>query len=134
MGLGTLYLMAIENHAPSVVGGDGPRGLRRPRSLCSTTLVVGMIATFTAIMVVNTVAAVVVDRRREFGKQRLAGATPQQVVATNCLEAVLVVVTGLLAGAVGSLGTILPYSVVKLDRLVPDVNAALAGPWSGRRL
>jgi putative ABC transport system permease protein len=64
-----------------------------------------------------------VDRRREFGHQRLAGATPQQVVATNCLEAGLVVVTGLLVGGAASLGTIVPYSVVKLDRVVPDVSA-----------
>jgi putative ABC transport system permease protein len=73
-------------------------------------------------MVVNTVAAVVVDRRREFGQQRLAGATPHQVVATSVLEAALVAVTGLVVGAVASLGTIVPYSVVKLDRLVPDVT------------
>lgn len=121
MGLGTLYLMAIENHAPSVVGGVVDQAAADTLALLNY-LVVGMIATFAAIMVVNTVAAVVVDRRREYGQQRLAGATPQQVVATNCLEAVLVAVTGLLAGAVGSLGTILPYSIVKLDRVVPDVT------------
>jgi putative ABC transport system permease protein len=122
MGLGTLYLMAIENRAPSVLG----ELVTKADAATLETLnyvVVGMISTFAAIMVVNTIAALAVDRRREFGHQRLAGATPQQVVATNCLEAALVVVTGLVVGGVASLGTIVPYSVVKLDRVVPDVTA-----------
>jgi putative ABC transport system permease protein len=121
MGLGTLYLMAIENQAPSVVG-DGVTSADAGTLSLLNYLLVGMISTFAAIMVVNTVAAVVVDRRREFGQLRLAGATPTQVVATNCLEATLVVVTGLVAGGVASLGTILPYSSVKLGRVVPDVT------------
>ncbi len=36
MGLGTLYLMAIENHAPPVVGGESPRSTPT-RWRCSTT-------------------------------------------------------------------------------------------------
>jgi len=122
MGLGTLYLMAIENQAPSVLG----ELVTEADAATLETLnyvVVGMISTFAAIMVVNTVAALVVDRRREFGQQRLAGATPQQVVATNVLEAALVAVTGLVVGGIASLGTIVPYSLVKLDRVVPDVTA-----------
>ncbi len=121
MGLGTLYLMAIENRAPSVLS-DFVTEADAATLETLNYVVVGMIATFAAIMVVNTVAAVVVDRRREFGQQRLAGATPHQVVATSVLEAALVAVTGLVVGAVASLGTIIPYSVVKLDRLVPDVT------------
>ncbi len=122
MSLGTLYLMAIENRAPSVLG----ELVTKADAATLETLnyvVVGMIATFAAIMVVNTIAAVVVDRRREFGQQRLAGATPQQVVATSVLEAALVAVTGLVVGGLASLGTIVPYSVVKLDQVMPDVSA-----------
>jgi putative ABC transport system permease protein len=121
MGLGTLYLMAIENRAPSVLGDL----LTQAQAATLETLnyvVVGMIATFAAIMVVNTVAAVAVNRRREFGLQRLAGATPQQVVATSVLSAALVAVTGLVIGAAASLGTIVPYSIVKLDTVVPQVG------------
>jgi putative ABC transport system permease protein len=121
MGLGTLYLMAIENRAPSVLGGL----VTEVDAATLETLnyvVVGLIATFAAIMVVNTVAAVVMDRRSEFGLQRLAGATPHQVVAANVLSAALVTVTGLVLGAVASLGTIVPYSIVKLDTVVPDVG------------
>ena len=121
MGLGTLYLMAIENHAPPVVGGDVTEIDADSLALLNY-VVVGMVATFAAIMVVNTVASVVVDRRRELGQQRLAGATRGQVVATSTLEAALVAVTGLVVGSVASLGTVVPYSVVKLDRLVPDVT------------
>ena len=50
MGLGTLYLMAIENHAPSVVGGDVREADAATLALLNY-LVVGMIATFAAIMV-----------------------------------------------------------------------------------
>ena len=31
-------------------------------------------------------------------------------------------VTGLVVGSVASLGTVVPYSLVKLDRVVPDVS------------
>ena len=121
MGLGTLYLMAIENHAPPVVGGDVTQVDADTLALLNY-VVVGMIATFAGIMVVNTVASVVVDRRRELGQQRLIGATRGQVVATSTLEAALVAVTGLVVGGVASLGTVVPYSLVKLDRVVPDVT------------
>ncbi len=121
MALGTLYLMAIENHAPTVVG-NGVVDADADTLAALNYVVVGMISTFAAIMVVNTVAAVIVDRRRELGQQRLAGATPEQVVATNVLAAALVAVTGLVVGGVASLGTIVPYSIVKLDRAVPDVS------------
>ena len=121
MGLGTLYLMAIENHAPPVVGGDVTQVDADTLALLNY-VVVGMIATFAGIMVVNTVASVVVDRRRELGQQRLAGATRGQVVATSTLEAALVAVTGLVVGGLASLGTVVPYSLVKLDRVVPDVT------------
>ena len=121
MGLGTLYLMAIENHAPPVVGGDMTQVDADTLALLNY-VVVGMVATFAAIMVVNTVASVVVDRRRELGQQRLAGATRGQVVATSTLEAALVAVTGVVVGSVASLGTVVPYSLDKLDRQIPDVT------------
>jgi putative ABC transport system permease protein len=113
--------MAIENSAPTAPGGSvTPVDAATLETV--NYVVVGMIATFAALMVANTVAAVAVDRRREFGQQRLAGATPRQVVTTNVLEAALVAVTGLVVGAVASLGTIVPYSVVKLETVVPDVG------------
>lgn len=68
---GTVYLVAIENRASA--------GLVATREAEDVELlnyvVVGMIALFAAIMVVNTLAAAIADRRREFGQQRLAGAT-----------------------------------------------------------
>jgi putative ABC transport system permease protein len=121
MGLGTLYLMAIENHAAPVVGGDVTQVDADTLALLNY-VVVGMVATFAAIMVVNTVASVVVDRRRELGQQRLVGATRGQVVAALTLESALVAVTGLVVGSAASLGTVVPYSLVKLDRPIPDVT------------
>ena len=60
MGLGTLYLMAIENHAAPVVGGDVSEVDADSLALLNY-VVVGMVATFAAIMVANTVAC---GRRR----------------------------------------------------------------------
>jgi putative ABC transport system permease protein len=77
-------------------------------------------------MVVNTLAAAVSARRRELGQLRLTGATPAQVRAVLVWEGVVVAATGIAVGSIASLGTILPYSWVKLDRLLPDLGPAYA--------
>jgi putative ABC transport system permease protein len=106
MSTGTIYLLAIENQATVTMTDEG----RNVELL--NYVVVGMISVFAAIMVVNTLAAVVSARRREFGQQRLAGATPEQVRTTMLLEGALVAVTGIIWGGLASLGTVLPYSWV----------------------
>jgi putative ABC transport system permease protein len=117
MGTGTIYLVAIENLASGAA--TSPEG----RSVELLNYVVaGMISVFAAIMIVNTLAAAISARRREFGQQRLAGATPAQVRTAMLLEGGFVAVTGIVVGAVASLFTVLPYSWVKLDRLVPDLG------------
>ena len=62
-----------------------------------------MIALFAAIMLVNTLIAATTYRRREFGQQRLAGATRGQVLRMVGVEGVVLAVTGVLFGALASL-------------------------------
>ena len=110
---GTLYLMQIENSTalrPDDVEADAIELLNY--------LVVGMIAVFAAIMVVNGTVAAIADRRREFAQQRLAGATRAELTATVSIEAAVLVVTALLFGGLAALGTVVPFSLVKADRLL----------------
>ena len=87
-------------------------------------VVVGMIALFVAIMLVNTLLAATGHRRAEFARQRLAGATPGQVLGTVVAEAALLTVTGVVAGTVASLVTILSFGIARIDDAFPPVSAA----------
>jgi putative ABC transport system permease protein len=83
-------------------------------------VVVGMIVVFAAIMVANAVAAAVADRRAELDRLRLLGATPAQVRGSVVAESLVVAVVGILAGAVASLATVVPFAVARDEGLVPD--------------
>ncbi|MEU5127384.1 ABC transporter permease [Streptomyces mobaraensis] len=84
-------------------------------------LVVGMIVGYTVISVVNTLVSATGRRRREFGLQRLTGFTRRQVMTMMAAESVLTAVTGIVLGSVAAAITLFPYSVAKLDRVVPSV-------------
>ncbi|WP_413754104.1 ABC transporter permease [Streptomyces sp. R-74717] len=84
-------------------------------------LVVGMIVGYTAISVVNTLIAATGRRRREFGLQQLTGFTRRQIMTMMSVESVLTAVVGVLLGTVAAAVTLFPYSVAKLDRVVPSV-------------
>ena len=110
---GTLYLMAIENGTGVVHDVEGDN------VVLLNYLVVGMIAAFAAIMVVNGTVAAVADRRREFAQQRLAGVTRAELVRTVTVEASVLVVAALVFGGLASLATVVPYSVVRTDGWLP---------------
>ncbi|MGY1619229.1 FtsX-like permease family protein [Geodermatophilus sp. SYSU D00691] len=117
---GTLYLMQIENSvsADSLTGDTV--GL-------INYLVVGMIAVFAAIMVVNGTVAAVADRRREFTQQRLAGVTRAELVTTAGAETAVLLVTALVFGVLAALGTVIPYSIAKTDGWLPTTPWLLLG-------
>jgi cell division protein FtsX len=117
IGVGTIYLVAIENLASGASTSPDGQSIE-----LLNYVVVGMISVFAAIMIINTLAAVISARRQEFGQQRLAGATPGQVRTAMLLEGGFLAVTGIVAGTVAAAATVLPYSWVKLDRLLPDVG------------
>jgi ABC-type antimicrobial peptide transport system permease subunit len=118
---GTLVMQGIENGATAATGSYTPAEARSLETL--NVVVVGMIAVFAAIMLVNTLVAATAERRRELGQQRLAGATPPEVLRTVRLEAAVLVATGVLFGSLASLVTIVPYSLARTDSVVPTTGA-----------
>lgn len=117
---GTLYLLAIDDAARTA---SRAVSLTEARTIEALNLVVvGMIAVFAAIMVVNTLVAATLHRRREFGAQRLGGSTPGQVVSMVSAECALLALTGIVPGSLASLATVVPYSMVRLDRVLPDTG------------
>jgi putative ABC transport system permease protein len=115
---GTVYMQSIEDKAAA--GTVRPDYAQDVQTL--NYVVVGMITVFVAIMLVNTLIAATVHRRREFAQQRLAGSTRGQLIAMVTCEALLVTITGVLAGSVAALFTILPFGSARADRVWPDAT------------
>ncbi|WP_158879429.1 FtsX-like permease family protein [Amycolatopsis anabasis] len=83
-------------------------------------LLVGMIMAYTAISVVNTLVMATVRRRREFGLQRLTGATRSQVLRMMSAEGVLIALVGVLLGTVVAAAALVPFTLVVSDSLLPS--------------
>ncbi|RSM58744.1 ABC transporter permease [Amycolatopsis sp. WAC 01376] len=113
---GTLYMQAVENAA-----------VIAPVEIASSIetlnyVVVGMIALFAAVMLVNTVVAAIAGRRREFGQQRLIGSTPSQVLRLVGTEGTVLAAVGVLFGSLAAAVTVIPYSVARTGGPVPDAT------------
>jgi ABC-type antimicrobial peptide transport system permease subunit len=122
---GVLYMQSIENSVPTFVGSD-PEAVATDNAVGTLNLVVvGMIALFAAIMLVNTLIAATTHRRREFGQQRLVGSTPGQVLRMVGLEGVALAVTGVLFGSLAAVATVVPYSIARTDSAFPDTSIAI---------
>jgi putative ABC transport system permease protein len=93
-------------------------------------VVTGMIGVFAAIMVLNALVAVIGQRKQEFRRLHLVGATPQQVRSSVLVESAVIAAVGIVLGLLASVVTVLPYSVVRGEGVVPDgqlwVPAAIA--------
>jgi putative ABC transport system permease protein len=120
---GTVYMQGIEDRASA--GTVQPVFARDVQTL--NYVVVGMITVFVAIMLVNTLIAATVHRRREFAQQRLAGSTRGQLIAMVTLESLLVTVTGVLSGSAAALFTIVPFGSARVDRLWPEATPLAYG-------
>lgn len=75
---------------------------------------------YAAIATINTLAVSVLARRREFGVQRLNGATRRQVTGMLFLEGSVVATAGLVLGAAVSLFTVIPMAVAVGHTVVPS--------------
>ncbi|HEY3718210.1 MAG TPA: FtsX-like permease family protein [Jatrophihabitantaceae bacterium] len=117
---GTLYMVGIDAAAGQLAAHDVATNSVELLNL----VVVGMVCVFAAIMVVNTLVATIAARRREFGLQRLAGSTREQVTSMAGIEAALIAATGIVVGGVASLGAVIPYTVVKTSGFLPTT-----WPW-----
>jgi len=121
---GTLYMQSIENSAPVMAGASTTAAdVRAVETL--NFVVVGMIAVFAAIMLINTLVASTSYRRREFGQQRLVGSTPRQVLGMVGLEGVALASAGVLLGSIASLFGVIPYSISRTDQVLPSSTVAI---------
>ena len=78
------------------------------------------------IMLINSLYSATTYRSREFGQQRLAGATPGQVLGMVGVESLVVTATGVFFGTAAGLAGIIPFTVVRTDSLLPDQGL---GTW-----
>ncbi|MFJ9691513.1 ABC transporter permease [Kitasatospora sp. NPDC101183] len=85
----------------------------------SNYTIVAMIVGYAAITVVNSLVAATRRRRGEFGLQRLTGATKAQVLGMLGVEGALTALVATLLGTAASAATIVPYSLVKADSVLP---------------
>ncbi|WP_217237775.1 FtsX-like permease family protein [Streptomyces sp. AC555_RSS877] len=114
----TLYMQAVESDAVEASGLAKSVDAKNLETLNLT--VVGIIAVFVCVMLVNSLYAATTYRGREFGQQRLAGATPGQVLGTVGTEGLILTVTGLCFGTVAALAGIIPFTVVRTASVLPD--------------
>ncbi|MEV4999657.1 ABC transporter permease [Nocardioides sp. LML1-1-1.1] len=124
--VGTLLLVNIDGRTlPAGTPDSGTINLLN-------NVVVGMLALFAAIMVVNAFVATIAHRRGELRRLHLIGATPRQVERSVVAEAGIVAAVGVVLGTLAALTTVVPFAVARHEGVVPDgglwlVPAVVAG-------
>ncbi len=120
----TLTMQAVEGDEVAASGMVKSVDAKNLETLNYT--VVGIIVVFVCVMLVNSLYAATTYRGREFGQQRLAGATPGQVLGVVGVEGLVLTVVGLLFGTAAALAGIVPFTVVRSDAVLPG---QLVGVW-----
>ncbi|MFJ1602447.1 FtsX-like permease family protein [Streptomyces sp. NPDC088253] len=119
MASATLTMQAVESDAIKASG--VPKSVDAKNLETLNLTVVGIIVVFCCVMLVNSLYAATTYRGREFGQQRLAGATPGQVLGVVGVEGVILTVTGVFFGTLAGLAGVLAFSAVRTD-----------SPWPGQ--
>lgn len=83
-------------------------------------LMAGMIVGYTVIAMVNTIVLATRERRREFALHRLTGATRAQLIRMMGMEGVLSVLAGVFLGTLVAALSLLPFTVLVSDSVIPD--------------
>ncbi len=92
----SLYTLMIQNNANAADGITASADDKGVQTL--TFIIVGMIAVFAAIVVINNCVATMLGRRSEFALARKIGATPSQLLRSAMLESTFAVAVGLVLG------------------------------------
>ncbi|PVE10383.1 ABC transporter permease [Streptomyces scopuliridis] len=122
----TLTMQALENDA---IAASGLTRSVEDKNLETVNLVVvGIIVVFSCVTLINSLYAATSYRRREFGQQRLVGATPGQVLGMVGVEGLALTVTGVFFGTVAGLAGSLAFSLVRTDEVLPGQGP---GIWLG---
>ncbi|MFF3656711.1 FtsX-like permease family protein [Streptomyces olivochromogenes] len=119
MASATLTMQAVESDAIKASG--VPKSVDAKNLETLNLTVVGVIVVFCCVMLINSLYAATTYRGREFGQQRLAGATPGQVLGVVGVEGLILTVTGVLFGTLAGLAGVLAFSAVRTD-----------SPWPGQ--
>jgi len=117
MATATLYMQAVESDWVTASGLDKTVDDKNLETL--NLVVVGIIVVFSCIMLINSLYAATSYRGREFGQQRLAGATPHQVLGTVGCETAVLTLTGLFLGTIAALAGIIPFTMARTDEVLP---------------
>ncbi|MFD4547996.1 FtsX-like permease family protein [Streptomyces sp. NPDC058466] len=126
MATATLSMQAVENDAIDASG--VPKSIDAKNLETLNLVVVGIIVVFCCVMLINSLYAATTYRSREFGQQRLAGATPGQVLGMVGAEGVILTVTCVFLGSVAGLAGIVPFTLVRTDTAWPEQGL---GIWFG---
>ncbi|MFD4873047.1 FtsX-like permease family protein [Streptomyces sp. NPDC058420] len=113
----TLYMQAVESGEVKASGLTKSVDAKNLETLNFT--VVGIIVVFVCVMLVNSLYAATTYRTREFAGQRLAGATPGQVLGAVATETAILTITGILSGTLAALAGIIPFTIVRTDGVLP---------------
>ncbi|GGZ17557.1 ABC transporter permease [Streptomyces nitrosporeus] len=124
MATATLYIQAVESDWIAATGQAKTVGDKNLETV--NLVVVGVIVVFSCVMLVNSLYAATSYRRGEFGRQRLAGATPAQVLGTVGCEAVILVLTGLVLGSAAGVAGVIPFTMVRTGQVLPGEGP---GTW-----
>ncbi|MFE2051988.1 FtsX-like permease family protein [Streptomyces sp. NPDC059459] len=114
----TITMQAVESDAVRASGLVKSVDAKNLETLNLT--VVGIVAVFVCVMLVNSLYAATTYRSREFGQQRLAGATPGQVLGVVGAEGAILTLTGVFFGTVAALAGVVPFTMVRTDAVLPD--------------
>ncbi|EDY58136.1 MULTISPECIES: FtsX-like permease family protein [Streptomyces] len=117
VSVATLYMQGVESDAMKASGAVKTVDAKNLQTLNLT--VVGIIVVFVCVMLVNSLYAATTYRSREFGRQRLAGASPGQVLGTVGVEGLILTAVGLFFGTVAALAGIIPFTLVRTDSVLP---------------
>ncbi|MEU0526647.1 FtsX-like permease family protein [Streptomyces niveus] len=117
------YMQIIENDAAEAAGLTRSSDDKSIQTL--NFVIAGIIVIFACIMLVNSLYAATTYRTREFGQQRLSGATPGQVLGMIGLESLILTVFGVFFATLSALAGIVSFSIVRTDTAVPDQSLTI---------
>jgi putative ABC transport system permease protein len=123
LAAGSLYLQSVQdnaNTAAHIVQGADEKGVET-----LNFIVVAMIAVFAAVVLINVAVATTSYRRREFGQERLVGATPSQVLRMVWFESATTLLAGIVLGTAGALAGVVPYSIARTHSAVPHAGLGI---------
>ncbi|WP_439675642.1 FtsX-like permease family protein [Embleya sp. MST-111070] len=94
-------------------------------------LIIGVLTLYTALSLVNSLILATHNRRREFGLQRLSGATRGQIMRMSAVEATLTTLIGVILGTAAAAAAVVPFSLSLTDSWLPmgsiRIYAAVVG-------